>query len=99
MYVICYIDRTGESNDIDRIEGSNDSDQTRGSNKLYQTGGSNELWDWRVLLRHIDQRIIPCYSLEWHYVLYVYFEELTKHLCLPCYVICVSGTSEDRGKA
>ena len=40
------------------------------------------------------------YSLECLiYVLDWYFRELTKLLCLQCYVLCVSGTSDDREKA
>ena len=39
------------------------------------------------------------YSLEWRICCMWYFRELTKHLCLPCYVICVLGNIEDRRKA
>ena len=38
-------------------------------------------------------------SLEWHMCCMRYFGELTKQAWLPCYVLCVSGTSDDRGKA
>ena len=73
--------------------------ETGGSNELDRTGGSNELRGWRVPLRHIDRRVVLWYSLEWRMCCMWYFGELTKHLCLPCYVICVSSTSKDCGKA
>ena len=75
------------------------SDRTGGSNELDRTRRSNELWEWRVPLRHIDHRVLPSYSLEQLMCCMLYFGELTKHFCLPCYVICVSGISEDLGKA
>ena len=40
-----------------RPEGSQ-LDQTRASNELGWTRGANELWDWRVLLRYIEVRVV-----------------------------------------
>ena len=35
--------------------------------------GPSELWEWKVPLRHIDQRILQSHSLEWLIYLYVVF--------------------------
>ena len=61
--------------------------------------GPIESWGWRAPLRHIDLRVNRVTASSGYYVLEWYFGELTKHLCLQCYVLCVSGTSDDRGKA
>ena len=97
---VCYV-LYGPNQRVQRLmrpEGPR-SDRTEGSNDLDRIGGSNELRDWRVPLRHIDRRVIPSYSLEWLMCWMWYFWELTKHLCLQCFGLCVSGTSDDCGKA
>ena len=61
--------------------------------------GPTELWDWRVPLRHIDQMVKQSYSLEW--LICIVCDILGNSLSIYAYrvVLCVSGTSEDRGKA
>ena len=61
------------------------------------TGRSTGIRDGSPL-RHMDRKILQSYGLERHMCGIWYFGELTK-LRAYRYVLCVSGTSDDREKA
>jgi len=61
--------------------------------------GPKESWGWRAPQRHIDQRVNRVTASSGYYVIIVVFWRNSLSLCLQCSVLCVSGTSDDRGKA
>ena len=61
--------------------------------------GPTESWGWRAPLRHIDQRVNRVTASSGYYVIIVVFWGNSLSLCLQCSVLCVSGTSDDDGKA